>query len=347
MPEADRESTACSRRRRRARRPPTRRTSAEPRRRSTTTSNTRPRATAHQLALARVGLEVDAAQRPLAGARVVVLHELRGDAVIDARRRRGRSPRRSRARRRARWARAGRVRRVESQAVAYAGRRLGSGRRKIASPCRGPPPCPRPPAAIRRFPRTSPHASRSSHARRRTSPSTSSTTSTKSPSTPPRSSRGARTRPARPSCASARRSASRASPSCRRRRARSTATTTGRRRRRSTATPLFSLDQSPFEQAVAADHVNVEDTARRVSRSEVDGAIEAIAAAEKILIAGTDQMAFFASYLRHLLMLLDVRAEIAASPSPGGAQPARPDRRAHAGDRPVRRPPAPARRCAR
>ena len=30
-------------------------------------------------------------------------------------------------------------------------------------------------------------------------------------------------------------------------------------------TPLFSLDQSPFEQAVAADHVNVEDTARRVS----------------------------------------------------------------------------------
>ena len=82
-----------------------------------------------------------------------------------------------------------------------------------------------------------------------------------------------------------------------------------------TAAPLFSLDQSAFEQAIAADHVNVEETARRVSRSEVDGAIEAIASAEKILIAGTDQMAFFASYLRHLLMLLDVRAEIAASPS--------------------------------
>jgi DNA-binding MurR/RpiR family transcriptional regulator len=81
------------------------------------------------------------------------------------------------------------------------------------------------------------------------------------------------------------------------------------------ATPLFSLDQSPFEQAIAADHVNVEETARKVSRSEVDGAIEAIAGAERILIAGTDQMAFFASYLRHLLMLLDVRAEIAASPS--------------------------------
>jgi DNA-binding MurR/RpiR family transcriptional regulator len=81
------------------------------------------------------------------------------------------------------------------------------------------------------------------------------------------------------------------------------------------ATPLFSLDQTPFEQAIAADHVNLEDTARRVSRSEVEGAIEAIATAERILIAGTDQMAFFASYLRHLLMLLDIRAEIAASPS--------------------------------
>ena len=81
------------------------------------------------------------------------------------------------------------------------------------------------------------------------------------------------------------------------------------------ATPLFSLDQTPFEQAVAADHVNVEETARKVSRSEVEGAIETIATADRILIAGTDQMAFFASYLRHLLMLLDIRAEIAASPS--------------------------------
>ena len=81
------------------------------------------------------------------------------------------------------------------------------------------------------------------------------------------------------------------------------------------AAPLFSLDMNPFESAIAADHVNVEDTARRVSRSEVEGAIEAIAAADKILIAGTDQMAFFASYLRHLLMLLDIRADLVASPS--------------------------------
>jgi DNA-binding MurR/RpiR family transcriptional regulator len=81
------------------------------------------------------------------------------------------------------------------------------------------------------------------------------------------------------------------------------------------AEPLFSLDQNAFESAVAADHVNVEETARKVSRSQVEAAIEAIAAHEKVLIAGTDQMAFFASYLRHLLMLLDIRAEIAASPS--------------------------------
>jgi DNA-binding MurR/RpiR family transcriptional regulator len=81
------------------------------------------------------------------------------------------------------------------------------------------------------------------------------------------------------------------------------------------ATPLFSLDQNEFEAALAADHVNVEDTARKVSRSTVEALIEAIASAEKVLVAGTDQMAFFASYLRHLLMLLDLRVEVVASPS--------------------------------
>jgi DNA-binding MurR/RpiR family transcriptional regulator len=81
------------------------------------------------------------------------------------------------------------------------------------------------------------------------------------------------------------------------------------------AAPLFSLDHTEFEAALAADHVNVEETARKLSRSSVEAAIDAIASAEKVLIAGTDQMAFFASYLRHLLMLLDLRAEIVASPS--------------------------------
>jgi len=79
--------------------------------------------------------------------------------------------------------------------------------------------------------------------------------------------------------------------------------------------PLFSLDQNEFETAIAADHVNVEETARKASRSDIEATIEAIASAGRVLIAGTDQMAFFASYLRHLLMLLDLRAEIVASPS--------------------------------
>ncbi len=81
------------------------------------------------------------------------------------------------------------------------------------------------------------------------------------------------------------------------------------------ATPLFSLDHTEFEAALAADHVNVEDTAHKLSRSAVEAAVDAIVSAEKVLIAGADQMAFFASYLRHLLMLLDLRAEIVASPS--------------------------------
>ncbi|HTN23870.1 MAG TPA: MurR/RpiR family transcriptional regulator, partial [Solirubrobacteraceae bacterium] len=81
------------------------------------------------------------------------------------------------------------------------------------------------------------------------------------------------------------------------------------------AAPLFSLDQNEFETMLAADHVNVEDTARKVSRRDIEAAVEAIATTPRLLVAGTDQMAFFASYLRHLLMLLDLRAEIVASPS--------------------------------
>ena len=81
------------------------------------------------------------------------------------------------------------------------------------------------------------------------------------------------------------------------------------------AAPLFSLDQTEYEASLATDHVNVEETARKLSRRDMEAAIEAISGAERVLIAGTDQMAFFASYLRHLLMLLDIRAEVVASPS--------------------------------
>jgi DNA-binding MurR/RpiR family transcriptional regulator len=82
--------------------------------------------------------------------------------------------------------------------------------------------------------------------------------------------------------------------------------------------PLFPIDQTEFEAALAADHTNVEETARKLDRDEIAAAVEAISRAERIVICGTDQMAFFASYLRHLLMLLDLRCEVVASPSQEG-----------------------------
>jgi DNA-binding MurR/RpiR family transcriptional regulator len=84
------------------------------------------------------------------------------------------------------------------------------------------------------------------------------------------------------------------------------------------AQPLFPIDQTEFEAALAADHVNVVETAKKVDRDEVAAAVERVSRAERILLCGTDQMAFFASYLRHLLMLLDLRAEVVASPSQEG-----------------------------
>ncbi len=82
--------------------------------------------------------------------------------------------------------------------------------------------------------------------------------------------------------------------------------------------PLFPIDQTEYEAALASDHVNIEDTARRVERAEVAAVVELISRAERLLLCGTDQMAFFASYLRHLLMLLDLRCEVVASPSQEG-----------------------------
>ena len=79
-----------------------------------------------------------------------------------------------------------------------------------------------------------------------------------------------------------------------------------------TTQPLFPIDQTEFETALAADHANMAETARKVDRDEVAAAIDLISRAERIVLCGTDQMAFFASYLRHLLMLLDLRAEVVA-----------------------------------
>src|SRR6059058_3042244 len=41
------------------------------------------------------------------------------------------------------------------------------------------------------------------------------------------------------------------------------------------AAPLFSLDHTEFEAALAADHVNVEDTAHKLSHSDVEAAVDA------------------------------------------------------------------------
>jgi DNA-binding MurR/RpiR family transcriptional regulator len=76
---------------------------------------------------------------------------------------------------------------------------------------------------------------------------------------------------------------------------------------------LFSFDHSELEGSLGADYANLEETARNLTREQVDGAVAALANAQRVVIVGVDQMAFFASYLRHTLSLLDIRAEIVAS----------------------------------
>ncbi len=77
---------------------------------------------------------------------------------------------------------------------------------------------------------------------------------------------------------------------------------------------LFDFDHSEFEASLAADHANVEDTVRNLTREQVEACVTALAGAHRVMIVGMDQLAFFASYLRHLLALLDIRAEVVASP---------------------------------
>jgi DNA-binding MurR/RpiR family transcriptional regulator len=76
---------------------------------------------------------------------------------------------------------------------------------------------------------------------------------------------------------------------------------------------LFSFDHSELEGSLGADYSNLEETARNLTREGVDGAVAALAEAQRVVIVGVDQMAFFASYLRHILSLLDIRAEIVVS----------------------------------
>jgi len=77
---------------------------------------------------------------------------------------------------------------------------------------------------------------------------------------------------------------------------------------------LFDFDHSEFEASLAADHANVEETVRSLTRERVEACVSAVATSHRVMIVGMDQLAFFASYLRHLLALLDIRAEVVASP---------------------------------
>jgi DNA-binding MurR/RpiR family transcriptional regulator len=86
------------------------------------------------------------------------------------------------------------------------------------------------------------------------------------------------------------------------------------------AAALFNFDHSEFEASLGADYSNIEETARNLTREQIEASVSALATARRVLIVGVEQMAFFASYLRHLLGLLDVRAEIVASPSQDNIQ---------------------------
>ena len=78
---------------------------------------------------------------------------------------------------------------------------------------------------------------------------------------------------------------------------------------------LFNFDHSEFEASLGADYANIEETAKALSREQIEASVAALATSRRLLIVGVDQMAFFASYLRHLLGLLDIRSEIVSSPS--------------------------------
>ena len=86
------------------------------------------------------------------------------------------------------------------------------------------------------------------------------------------------------------------------------------------AAALFSFDHSEFEASLGADYSNIEETARSLTREQIEASVSALATSRRVLIVGVEQMAFFASYLRHLLGLLDIRAEIVASPSQDSIQ---------------------------
>lgn len=77
---------------------------------------------------------------------------------------------------------------------------------------------------------------------------------------------------------------------------------------------LFDFDHTEFEASLAADHANIESTVRSLTRESVELCVRELGTAHRVVIVAMDQMAFFASYLRHMLALLDIRAETITQP---------------------------------
>ncbi len=77
----------------------------------------------------------------------------------------------------------------------------------------------------------------------------------------------------------------------------------------------FNVDRSEFEAAMLTDHVNVEETAVKISAERLEATSKAIVKAGRVIVISLDQMAFFGGYLRYLLGLLDIQADVISSPS--------------------------------
>src|SRR4029079_15042191 len=77
---------------------------------------------------------------------------------------------------------------------------------------------------------------------------------------------------------------------------------------------LFDFDHTEFEASLAADHSNIESTVRGLSQEQGEAVVRELATAHRVVIVAMDQMAFLASYLRHMLALLDIRAETVTQP---------------------------------
>ena len=51
--------------------------------------------------------------------------------------------------------------------------------------------------------------------------------------------------------------------------------------------PLFDFDHSEFEASLAADHANVEETVRNLTREQVEACVTALAGAHRVMVVGT------------------------------------------------------------